>query len=44
MQTVADISGVGFKYGGRYAEVLYGRPLFWAMAESKKQSVYNIRP
>ena len=27
MQMVADMRGVGVKYGGNYADVLYGRPL-----------------
>ena len=27
MQTVADMRGVGVKNGGKYADVLYGRPL-----------------
>ena len=26
MQTVADMRGVGVKYGGNFADVLYGRP------------------
>ena len=29
MQTDADLRGVGIKYGGTYADVLYGRPLTW---------------
>ena len=27
MQTVADLRGVGVKYGEKYTDVVYGRPL-----------------